>query len=284
MTQPLLILLHIPKTGGTTLGRVLRLRLSGWPPMHWTRHQQTLGYYRLGYSNQADLDARVERIRRLPGRAKARVRYFAAHVGYPIVQQLPSPARTITMVRDPVKRVISAWRYLRDCRAIDASVSLADFALGDQQVHPFFVDNAMVRYLGADEGRFVDGPPGSCPDHALARALHRLEHDLWFAGLTERFDASLLLLTDALGWRPLPCVRSRVSRRSGDEPAPSADLLAAIAERNALDAALYARAATLFEQRLQAAGERFAIRLQRYSAGNQRLERMLGRSPQAATP
>ncbi len=44
---PLLIHLHIPRNAGSTLGRVLRLKLGFWPPSHLLHHFRTLGFYRL---------------------------------------------------------------------------------------------------------------------------------------------------------------------------------------------------------------------------------------------
>ena len=46
-TTPLLIHLHIPRNAGSTLGRLLRLKLGFWPPANLLHHAQTLGFYRL---------------------------------------------------------------------------------------------------------------------------------------------------------------------------------------------------------------------------------------------
>ena len=267
----LIIFIHIPKTAGTTLGRILRLHLAAWPPTRWIRHNRTLGYDNLGYSDTEDLERRFSRINALPPEHRRQVRYFAAHAGATLPARLELPSRTITILREPVARVISTWRYLRQLNAINSS--LEDFALGHQQVHPYFVDNAQTRYLGVDSGRFIDAPPGACPAEALQRAIHRVDHELAFTALTERFDESALLLADSLNLRPLHYARTRVSRTHADPPSPAT--LDAIRQRNALDIALYQHAAARFDHLVRAAGPGFPDRLARFQSCNRLLAPVL---------
>jgi len=266
-----IVFIHIPKTAGTTLSRVLRLHLSAWPPPHWIRHHRTLGYDNLGYSDTNHLERRFARINNLPPSRRRQVRYFAAHAGATLPTRLKATSRTITILRDPVARVVSTWRYLTQLKAIDTT--LEQFALGPNQVHPYFVDNAQTRYLGVDTGRFIDAPIGCCPAEALARARHRIDHELAFTGLTERFDESVILLADALRLRPLHYARARVSRTTADPPSPK--ILDAIRERNALDVALYDHAAARFDRLLHAAGPDFPDRLARFRSRNRRVAPVL---------
>jgi PHD/YefM family antitoxin component YafN of YafNO toxin-antitoxin module len=103
-SQPLLIHLHIPKNAGTTLGRSLRLGLTLWPPRQWLHYRCALGYYNLW-----DHYMRLDRIASLGPKQRRRIRLFEAHAGFGLHKHLPSPSAYITLLRDPVDRVLSIY-------------------------------------------------------------------------------------------------------------------------------------------------------------------------------
>ncbi len=89
---PLLIHLHIPRNAGSTLGRLLRLKLGFWPPANLLHHAQTLGFYRL-----PGFEQRLAAIAAMSNSARQRVRLFEAHAGYGLHEQLPKPSIYLTM-------------------------------------------------------------------------------------------------------------------------------------------------------------------------------------------
>jgi hypothetical protein len=112
----------------------------------------------------------------------------------------------------------------------------------------------------------------------LELAKRRLEHDLFWFGVTERFDESVLLLADAIGWRKPRYVRVRVnaartspsSLSSSIAEESNASLLAEMSAFNALDQELHEFALNLLERRIAAAGPDFSQRVARFKIANAR--------------
>jgi hypothetical protein len=103
------------------------------------------------------------------------------------------------------------------------------------------MDNSQTRAIAGD----LSTPFGECTPQMLEAAKGNLDRHFAVAGLTERFDETLLLLGKAFGWRRLHYVPANVSpRASGEQLEPATR--EAIEEHNRLDLDLYQHVADRF--------------------------------------
>lgn len=276
----MLIHLHIPKNGGTTLSRIVKAHLLRWPPSRWL-HPLTV----LGCSHIHRAEPRIAHIRALTPRRRSRIAFFEAHRGYGTHETLGVDGRDVTcftMLREPVARAISVYNALiRDEIITPEESSYGDLftQAGIERAHPdsapwvWWIDNAQVRYLAGESGKIIDVPPGNMTRAHLDMAIARIEHDIAITGLLERFDESVLLLLHHLGWRGGRYVRSNIAREKPVLPDEAEKAL--IAEHNALDTALYEHAASMFEERIKGLGDVDA-RLAAYRQRNARYSAIAG--------
>ncbi|WP_428568202.1 MAG: sulfotransferase family 2 domain-containing protein [Solidesulfovibrio sp. DCME] len=246
--EPPFLFLHMPRTAGTTLNRLLERRFAP---------KEILSLYsRDDFARNAVIDReRLEGLRLIQGHVL--LTDYKAFTFYDV------PVRAFTFLREPVDRVISEYFFLR--------------AWPQQHLHGLLNEPGMdlrayvtsghqlLRYKGANfMTRVLSGlDPDDRPQAALDTARENLRRRFVCFGLTERFDESLLLLADALGLTDLLYERQNVLRRPpGERATPEEREL--VAGRNALDAALYAFAVELFEERLAAGGAGLAGRLARH--------------------
>ena len=246
--DPPFLFLHIPRTAGTTLNRLLERH---FPP------ETVLSLYsRDDFSRHAVLDAG----------AAARLRLIQGHVllgDYERFTLYDLPVRAFTFLREPVARVVSEYAFLRAwpgqhlyAMLNDQDVSLSQYVTSRHHLLRYKGSNFMTRVISGLD-------PDDRPEEALARAQANLRDRFVVFGLTEAFDASLLLLADALGLGDLLYERQNALRLPPARRATD-DERALVAARNRLDAALYAYARELFEARLAARGPAFTARLARY--------------------
>ncbi len=260
----ILIHLHIPKNAGTTLSRMVKLRLVTRPPTRLLAHSTVLGKY-----DVAGLDKRVEAIASLPEREKKRVCFFEAHCAYGIHERLPGPHRYMTVIREPVDRTLSVYAFCKKNRFIDADTTLEQF-LEELPENPVWqTDNAQIRYLAGENGVIDTRPVGAVDREMLELAKKRLE-EMFFVGIMERFDESVVLLGRQLGWRGLAYGRSNVNKQRAkpNEIDPSQREL--ILSRNELDLELHEFAGDLLQRRIEEQGERFAKDVDRFVRRNQK--------------
>src|SRR6059058_5429994 len=97
MDRKALIFLHIPKTAGTTLNRIIEWQYSPFEIF-------TMDPYRIR--------ATPERLKRLPERRRRRLRMVRGHMLYGIHEFLPQGATYFTMLRDPVARALSTYYFI----------------------------------------------------------------------------------------------------------------------------------------------------------------------------
>lgn len=185
------------------------------------------------------------------------------------------PVRAFTFLREPVSRVVSEYFFLRtwpDQHVYEylhrEKVTLSDYVTSRNRLLRYKGSNFMTRVLSGLD-------PEERPQEALARAKANLRDRFVCFGLTERFDASLLVLADALGLGDLLYERQNALRRPAGDRATEAER-ALVAERNRLDADLHAFAATLFEERVAAKGPAFAGRLARHERVLARFQKVCG--------
>ena len=221
-----IIFLHVPKSAGTTLNRLIEweyplLAMYTVDPVlfRWSR----------------------ERLWRLPKRRLKRFRIFKGHMKFGLHEVLPQPATYITVLRDPIDRMISAfyfmhtyklhpnyWKFRRE------GWTLEDF------VKRWPKANLQTKMIaGAD----YDAP---CTAEILRKAKENLQY-FSVVGLTERFEETLALMKVRFGWKlqsysSFNVTRARPKKR--DLPQSTLDL---IAERNRFDIELYDCVAKIFE-------------------------------------
>lgn len=229
------LFLHLPKTAGTTLVGILEREYAG--RLHFR-----------AYGPAGDW------LRRLDGLTPAQRRelaFVAGHMAFGLHRELPGANVYLTLVRDPVERIVSHYHYIRSrpdglghAQALEGVSSLEDYVR--DSVFARIVNNGQTRLLGSD----LRCAGGSADATTLERACAVLERDDVIVGLQDRFDESLLLMVRALGWgypayRPENVGRNRP--HVGDLPA---ETVALIRERNALDLELYEHARRRLERDL----------------------------------
>jgi hypothetical protein len=110
------------------------------------------------------------------------------------------------------------------------------------------MDNGQTRAIAGD----TSTPFGQCTEDMLRTAQRNIEASFSAAGLTERFDETLILLREALGWSHLCYVAANVSpRRLTLEDLPQ-DTVRLIEEHMSLDRELYGFIRRRFDEAISA--------------------------------
>jgi Galactose-3-O-sulfotransferase len=240
-TQPqFTIFLHIQKTGGITLQRILRRKLG-----------RSLPHRALQLVKPAPQPTTLEAALQSKQMGD---RYFAGHVCFGVHRQLPQPFTYITMLREPVARVLSLYQYSRanttayyHKHAVDQS--LEEFVLHSPLME---LDNGQTRFLAGDtHDYFINRTPvGQCNQDLLDLAKHNIDTYFSWVGLMEYFDPSLLLLGKKMGWNHCLYLRRNTGKEKHRDKV-SDTLRNAIAERNSLDIEIYEYAKQRLLQELQ---------------------------------
>jgi hypothetical protein len=191
--EPVFIFLHLPKTAGTTFREILDRQ---YPP------GQILNFD----GNEAAAEATV---RMLGPEQLAALRIIRGHLPYGLHRALGRPARYLTILRDPVERVISlyfhVWRnHHHYCHAQvgEGKMPLIEFVRGGLTLE---TDNAQARMLAGPEQL----PFGTCGQSLLDTVRENLARDFDLIGLTEAFEETVLVAREVLGWRRWPCFAHR---------------------------------------------------------------------------
>lgn len=231
-SEPRLVFLHVPKTGGTTLMRVLD---SAYPKRThylqnaiWTEQRETL----------ASLGVRLHR-----------ALVFMGHTPYGIHEVIPYPCRCIMVLRHPGDRVVSLYHHIKrepkhhlHERVVGRGMSLADFGTSAMSAA---VDNYQTRVMAGGEHGFAS-KPGHCPEGLLEIATTNLSQPGNLVGTQDRLDEFIRRLASELGWAKTPEYESlRVSADRSAFTELDDSTRAALEQANAMDMKLYETARAL---------------------------------------
>ena len=242
--EPLLVFVHIQKTAGKTMRQILY-------------RQYGRGHTRLVRNYFVAPDVSLNVIKSLAGGPSADLRVVHGHILFWPDVEWPAGTQFLTILRDPVERVISHYYWLR-ARSSRFRKTLEDALIGGS-----INDNLQTRVLAAQMPPF-----GETTDEMLEEALRGLKR-LTVVGLTERFDESFVLATRMLGWRRMLYRKENVTPDRKPQDDISAKAIDLIKRYNALDIELYRSANKRFEQEVEAQGEGFAIEVEALRRANE---------------
>lgn len=228
MDQRALIFLHIPKTAGTTLNRIIEWQYN--PVSIFT-----MDPYRIR--------ATPERLRKLPEARRRRLRMIRGHFYYGIHDCLPQGATYVTMLREPVARFLSAYYFLQrrplhpmHRKVTSERIGVADFI----RLTPHRQNLQCSMIAGIKSNGTVDR-------QTLEIAKKNLEKSFSVVGISERFEESLVLIAKTFGWK-VPFYENRKVSKTRPKIDPVEVEL--IKDHNQLDVELYEYGKALFEASL----------------------------------
>ena len=232
---PIIIFLHIPKAAGTTLKDIL------------CRQYERECIYEL--NSQSFLQSQ-EQFKQLPTKEKENIQLLMGHMYFGLHEFLPSPSTYITMLRNPVEKVISYYYFVSkltthpDYELIKSqNISLKSYcAMGRVNM-----SNTQTRFLAGENFSGVNDE-----SEMLEQAKKNLDEHFSLVGITEKFDETLILMKQKLGWKSNPYYYRRNTNRGSayKQAEVSEDTLATIRQYNQLDLELYDYANELFERDL----------------------------------
>jgi hypothetical protein len=243
--QRTIIFLHIPKTAGLTLYDVMN------------REYGRSNIFTFEGGRQR-LKESIERFKRLSMVDRARYRLLRGHAPFGLHELLPNPYAYITVLRDPVARVISHYYYIRR----NPRHALHDQVTG--MTLKAYVTSNLTTELDNDQTRLMAGVGdsiefGQCSPALLDQAKANADRYFLAVGVAERFDETLMVMKRTLQWQRFPLyTRQNVSRHKPYAADVSSKTRCLIEKYNELDCELYAYAWKRFEKDVAMIEEREA--------------------------
>lgn len=240
------IFLHIPKSAGTSLRRTLTDVYGETASYCYSPMKDVFG---------GDFESLDRETRRAIQSCEAnpKIQLVYGHLSFGFHERVSRPVRYLTLLREPVDRVLSNYYYRCQhghCR--QPWVSLKDYISGrcTRPAMRFEADNLQTRFLCSTTGEPSSVPFGACTQAMLAEAKRNLVAPSTVYGLTEMYEESLYHFQRECGWTGAPAARKeRVSRpypSKAEMPKVIVDLMR---RQNALDIELYHFARERFHER-----------------------------------
>ncbi|MCY9664841.1 sulfotransferase family protein [Paenibacillus alginolyticus] len=229
----IIIHVHVPKTAGTTMQGIIRRQYDN--PKDLKEIYMPWG---LPESLNAinDID-NIDEIKCIQG-----------HFPYGIHRYFNRSFNYIAMLRNPIEHIISVYSYILENPTIPYyneimknNLTLKDF---NKLKTPYGdLNNLQTRYISGVIMRDLNLGD-------LERAKENVLKKFLFVGLTERFDESVFMLKQLLGWKISFYAKKNVTKlRQRQEDLPN-DLLDAIYQSNEYDIELYRFTKALFDKKI----------------------------------
>lgn len=215
------IFMHIPKTAGSSFSHELSEFRRPYSNIHVDYADENVPYD-VKLDRAVDnfiFEARASSIRAASGHLTMR------HI-LRIKQGLPE-ARVLTILRNPVQRVISDYRYARTPAHPPHREFIREFPTLDSYVASPASQNKMFEFLTPD------------PTIGIPELFAFIDEFFVFIGLTEMYPMTFNIATRLFGIDRLPTSHLRKTEPEDGNVDPDPDLVARVRAANAKDVAIY---------------------------------------------
>jgi hypothetical protein len=237
--EPVTYFQHIRKTAGSSLRQVIYHNYTSGPKR--ARHV----VYGAPNHDRAELSREwcLKLVESLTPVERTSITCVVSHSANHLMHVLDRPSRAITILRDPVDRVMSEFHFTRKDRGFGVE-EIFDSENVAQRKHSATYFNGQARSLLepiSKELPKMRRPRGAPPYADILRdSLFRLLDERYFVGTQDRFEESAEFFAEALGWAEV--FVPRVKRNSSRPRTPIDEgLRSLILEYNWLDAEIYDR-------------------------------------------
>ncbi len=260
----ILIFQHLAKSGGSTLHTIID-----------KQYQKVEHFISRGPKD-------IKKLMNLSTKEKLGV--IRGHMNFGIHDFLPKPSIYITMLREPVSRVISHYYYSKRQpghflyeEIVHRKMSLENFIFSTTEN-----DNGQTRALAGISDVYSDlkkeqiFPFGECNSRVLETAKKNL-NVFAVVGLLERFEETLILMKRTLGWKLPPLyVKENISPNGFYKENIPKETLSLIRKYNKLDIELYRYATNLFEEKINQQDASFEEELKDFKLLNKSYQEQQG--------
>lgn len=246
------IFIHIPKTGGMTFHKILE-------------NQYRKDEFFLLHPFTEKYDDFMKLVNTHPNRIKC----LAGHIPYGYHSLFSGKCAYVTMLRNPIERVISQYYY--------ACYLLKHTNTEGKWYHNYKINlNSFMEYIDSEyfaaniQTMFISGKRLTCKNKDnferadtedltyddLEMAKNNLRENIIF-GLTEKFDESLMLMKNELNWGNIMYQKVNITPNKPLVDDLDIEIINAIKEKNKYDIELYDYACSEFERKIKKLGNKF---------------------------
>lgn len=222
--QKKIIFVHIPKTGGITFKNMLISNYKETDVVKWQK---------------PECNRTVEELHNFISQGKPLI---MGHIDFAILnQEAFDNYKLITFLRNPVDRTISHYVHFQTSKLIDhepyKGMPFEEF------LETFAARNWQCQFLSNHKGLASSIENES---DMLSEALKNLEEKIFFVGLTEEYDESVIYLRDKIGLKKTQYKYKNRSRNQDLTDELKAKFSKEIADVNRADMELYQRGLEIF--------------------------------------
>ena len=180
-----IILLHVPKAGGTTLRQIFLEQYDGSTSrdeIYIINRTREAKYFK-------DIDPKM----------RAKYRLLLGHLPFGIHEYLSGEYQYVSMVRNPIDRAVSDYAYSKSFKKHEAYSMIHDQKMNLVE----YVSNYASSWHSNGQTKLFAGAQylhEECTTETFNRAIENIERYFLFVGILEKFDLSLTLLKNRLSW------------------------------------------------------------------------------------